>query len=113
MLKTCARAAENSVRMDIKNQELSPLLVDVKGAGRLLGIKMTKVYDLFKTRELAFVKIGRSTRIEVSAIRDFIDRQRIGPKPPRLRQGSGGLKYVGFITPTTSGYVVASVHLTD
>ena len=59
-----------------------PLLVNLKEAGRLLGgIGQTKVYDLLKTRELPFVKIGRSTRIELAAIHAFIDRQRIGSIP--------------------------------
>lgn len=59
-----------------------PLLVNLKEAGRLLGgIGMTKVYDLLKKRELPFVKIGRSTRIELAGILAFIDRQRIGSIP--------------------------------
>ena len=59
-----------------------PLLVNVKEAGRLLGgIGQTKVYDLLKKRELPFVKIGRSTRIELAAIQAFIERERIGSKP--------------------------------
>lgn len=59
-----------------------PLLVNAKEAGRLLGgIGQTKVYDLLKKRELPFVKIGRSTRIELAAIHAFIERERIGSKP--------------------------------
>ncbi len=54
------------------------LVVNVEEAGRLLGIRQTKVYDLMQKRELPFVKIGRSTRIELAAIRDYIDRQRVG-----------------------------------
>ena len=64
---------------------IAPLVVDVKEAGRLLGIKQTKVYDLLHKRELPVVKIGRSTRIELAAIQAFIDRQRIGNKPPHNR----------------------------
>ncbi len=59
-----------------------PLVVNVEEAGRLLSIKQTKVYDLLRTRELPFVKIGRSTRIELAAIQAYIERQRIGNKPP-------------------------------
>jgi excisionase family DNA binding protein len=51
------------------------LLLRVPDAAKLLGIGVTKVYDIMR-RELAFVKIGRATRIELSAIEDFIDRQR-------------------------------------
>jgi excisionase family DNA binding protein len=63
----------------------NPFVVSVEEAGRLLGIKQTKVYDLMRTRELAFVKIGRSTRIELAAIQAYIDRQRIGSKPRIIR----------------------------
>lgn len=63
------------------NRQTAPFVVDVKEAGHLLGIGPTKVYDLMRTRKLAFVKIGRSTRIELAAIQDYIDRQRVGSKP--------------------------------
>jgi excisionase family DNA binding protein len=63
----------------------TPLVVNVKEAGRLLGIRLTKVYDLMRTRELSFVKIGRSTKIELAAIQDYINRQRIGNRPRVVR----------------------------
>jgi excisionase family DNA binding protein len=65
--------------------EATPLVVNVKEAGRLLGIRLTKVYDLMRTRELSFVKIGRSTKIELAAIQDYINRQRIGSRPRVVR----------------------------
>ena len=58
-----------------------PLLLQVEEAAKLLGIGVTKVYDLMRRRELPFVKIGRLTRIELAAIQDFIDRERRGTKP--------------------------------
>ena len=68
--------------MDSMANDLPPLLVNLKEAGRLLGgIGQTKVYDLLNKRELPFVKIGRSVRIELVAIHAFIDRQRIGSSP--------------------------------
>jgi excisionase family DNA binding protein len=60
---------------------LERLLLPVEDAARLLGIGLTKVYDLMRRRELSFVKIGRSTRIELAAIQDLIDRERRGTKP--------------------------------
>ena len=57
------------------------LLLPVEDAAKLLGIGVTKVYDLMRRRELSFVKIGRSTRIKLAAIQDFIDRERRGTKP--------------------------------
>ena len=62
--------------------DIATILVNVEQAGRLLGgIGQTKVYDLMRKRELPFVKIGRSTRIELAAIQDYIDRERRGMKP--------------------------------
>ena len=63
----------------------TPLVVNVKEAGRLLGIRLTKINDLMRTRELSFVKIGRSTKIELAAIQDYINRQRIGNRPRVVR----------------------------
>ena len=63
----------------------TPLVVNVKEAGRLLGIRLTKIYDLMRTRELSFVKIGRSTKIELAAIQDYINRQRVGNRPRVVR----------------------------
>jgi excisionase family DNA binding protein len=65
--------------------DATPLVVNVKEAGRLLGIRLTKVYDLMRTRELSFVKIGRSTKIELAAIQDYINRQRVGNRPRVVR----------------------------
>jgi len=59
----------------------SERLLRVQEAGEYLGIGVTKVYDLMRRRELPFVKIGRSTRIELAAIQDLIDRERRGAKP--------------------------------
>jgi excisionase family DNA binding protein len=68
--------------MDTKSDDLAPLLVNLRQAARLLGgIGQTKVYDLLNKRELPFLKIGRSVRIELVAIHAFIDRQRIGSSP--------------------------------
>lgn len=69
---------------DTDNQ-LPPFLVTLKEAGRILAIKQTSVYGLLRSNELAFVKIGRSTRIELAAIQDYIDRQRVGHRPSNSR----------------------------
>lgn len=67
--------------MKIDRPEFVKLLLDVEDVADRLGIGVTKVYDLMRRRELSFVKIGRSTRIELAAIQDYIDRNRIGSKP--------------------------------
>lgn len=70
------RAQDGQLKAD-----LQPLLTTVEEASRLLGIGVTKVYDLMRKRTLAFVKIGGATRIELAAIHDYIDRHRVGSKP--------------------------------
>jgi excisionase family DNA binding protein len=62
-----------------------PLVVGVKEAGRLLAIKQTSVYGLLHSGELAFIKIGRSTRIELAALREYLDHQRVGHRPSTSR----------------------------
>jgi len=71
--------------MSTEIREVAPLVVNVKEAGRLLEIKQTSVYGLLRSNELAFVKIGRSTRIELAAIQDYLDRQRVGHRPNNSR----------------------------
>ena len=53
-------------------------LVAPKEAASILGIGVSALYALMRRGELPFIKIGRSTRIELAAIRVFEDQKRIG-----------------------------------
>ncbi len=53
-----------------------PLLLTIPQAARVLAIGRTTVYELIKARDLEPVHIGRSTRIPVESLQDFVDRRR-------------------------------------
>jgi excisionase family DNA binding protein len=53
-----------------------PLLLTIPQAARVLAIGRTTVYELIKARHLEPVRIGRSTRIPVESLQDFVDRRR-------------------------------------
>jgi excisionase family DNA binding protein len=51
-----------------------PLVVSTAKAARMLGISVAKAYLLMAEGQLPFVKIGRSRRITVSAIKELIEQ---------------------------------------
>ena len=51
------------------------LLLDVREVAALLGCGRTLVYGMIQRGELPVVKLGRLTRIPVSALADFVSRQ--------------------------------------
>ena len=57
-------------------QTPEPLLLTVVEAGRLLSVGRTTVYELIQRGELQTVHIGRSVRIPVAAVTDFVERLR-------------------------------------
>jgi excisionase family DNA binding protein len=52
------------------------LLTPEEAAGRM-GISRAHVYRLIGARELDSIKIGRSRRVPVAALDDFIERSKI------------------------------------
>jgi excisionase family DNA binding protein len=52
------------------------LLLSVEEAARSLSIGRSKTYELIAEGSLEAVHIGRSTRVSVSALHDFLDRLR-------------------------------------
>jgi len=43
-------------------------------AGKALGVGRTKIYELLKTGKLPSVRIGRSIRVPVDALRAWIEK---------------------------------------
>ncbi|MDQ6910175.1 MAG: helix-turn-helix domain-containing protein [Actinomycetota bacterium] len=72
-----------------------PLLLSVREAARALGIGRSKIYELIKNGEVEVVHIGRSCRVPVAALHDYVDRLRLSREPfgagrprPRLRDAA-------------------------
>jgi excisionase family DNA binding protein len=60
-----------------------PLLLTVRQAATALCVGRTTVYELIGAGELEVVHIGRSTRVPVAAVEEFVDqlRSRRAPQP--------------------------------
>ncbi|MCA1842874.1 MAG: helix-turn-helix domain-containing protein [Actinobacteria bacterium] len=54
------------------------LLLSIQEAGRALGIRRSKMYELIAAGELETVHIGRAVRVPVDAIEEFVVRLRSG-----------------------------------
>ena len=52
------------------------LLIAVEEAARRLAIGRTAAYSLIRRGELRSVKIGRSRRVPVSTLQEYVDRLR-------------------------------------
>jgi len=52
-----------------------PISVRIPEAVRLTGLSRSRLYELMKTREIEFVKVGSSTLIPFDSLRGFIERQ--------------------------------------
>lgn len=48
------------------------LMLTVDEVAEVLGVGRSAVYDLMRLRKLASVKIGRSRRVQVEALRDYV-----------------------------------------
>ena len=50
-----------------------PLLISVDEAGRLLSVGRTKIYELIAAGDLDGRKAGKSTRIVMASIHQYVD----------------------------------------
>jgi excisionase family DNA binding protein len=53
---------------------MDKLMLTPEEAAEALGVGRSTLYDLLRLQEIPSVKIGRSRRIPVSALRDFAER---------------------------------------
>lgn len=59
-----------------------PISVRIPEAVRLTGLSRSRVYELMKSGDIEFVKVGSSTLIPFDSLRAFIDHKRtIDAKP--------------------------------
>ena len=54
--------------------ESKPILVSVVEAARLLSIGRTAAWELVRKNELKSVKIGRTRRVPIVAIQEYVQR---------------------------------------
>ena len=54
--------------------ESKPILVSVADAARLLSIGRTAAWELVRKRKIRSVKIGRTRRVPILAIQEYIQR---------------------------------------
>lgn len=63
---------------------LPPLLLRIPDAARLLGVGRSLTYRLIADGELEVIRVGTVMRVPMSAVEDFVERQRTPD-----RQGRG------------------------
>ena len=56
---------------------LEPISVRIPGAVRMTGLSRSRIYELMKSGEIEFVKVGGSTLILVESLRAFIQSRRV------------------------------------
>lgn len=54
--------------------DTKPLTVSVEAARKMLGIGITKAYELLNSGELRSIKLGRKRLILVTSIHELIER---------------------------------------
>ena len=53
-----------------------PISVRIPEAVRLTGLSRSRIYELMKSRDIEFVKVGRSTLVLLESLRNFIGSKR-------------------------------------
>lgn len=54
---------------------MKPIALPPKDAFRMIGVGITKGYELLADRELEAIKIGRATRVTVASLEAFVSRR--------------------------------------
>ncbi len=54
--------------------------VRIPDAVRLTGLSRSRLYELMKSREIEYVKVGSSTLIFVESLRSFLEKRRVAGK---------------------------------
>ena len=62
--------------------DTKPISVKVPEAVRLTGLSRSRVYELMRSGEIEFVKVGRSTLIPFDSLRTFIEGHRRSDAKP-------------------------------
>ena len=65
-----------SANHDDRRRPMTPLLLTIPEAAAVLAVGRTTLYSLIGDGQLGVVHIGRSCRVPVDAIRDFVAAKR-------------------------------------
>jgi excisionase family DNA binding protein len=70
------QTSENSVSTlaQVPTPPLLKLLLTIPEAAASLGVSRSRVYELVQVGTISTIKIGRSRRVPVTALEDFISR---------------------------------------
>jgi excisionase family DNA binding protein len=60
---------------------ITRLLVTVEEAAMILGLGRSKVYELIAADELETIHVGRSCRVPVAGLHEFVERRRASTPP--------------------------------
>jgi len=55
-------------------------LVNIAEAARVLSVSVSTLYGWVWQRKIAFVKVGRAVRFEMSDLQEFIQQRRVQPR---------------------------------
>ena len=79
-------------RSETTKREDGVLLLTIVDAARVLSIGRTTMYELVGAGEIDVVHIGRSARVPVGALEEFVDRQRREATTVRSRKSAARAK---------------------
>jgi excisionase family DNA binding protein len=54
-----------------------PICVKILEAVRLSGLSRSRIYELMKSGDIEFIKVGSSTLIPVDSLREFLRSRRV------------------------------------
>jgi excisionase family DNA binding protein len=70
-----ALAAGGGYMPAVEDDYSAPLAVRPRGAARMLGLGLSKLYELLRDGELAAYTVGRSRFIPVASVREYMTRR--------------------------------------
>ena len=82
----------NETRNEATKREDRVLLLTIVDAARVLSIGRTTMYELVGAGEIDVVHIGRSARVPVGALEEFVDRRQREATTVRSRKSAARAK---------------------
>jgi len=67
-------------RLNLNIGPLDPISVKIPEAIRLTGLSRSRIYELMRSGDIQFAKVGSSTLVLVESLRTFIEKRRTPKK---------------------------------